>query len=152
MEHLPHVACATLVLALAWHAGAQTAEPAAEVVIAPFVTESDTRVDLRSQSVKCFEQFAAALARNGVSVARAPQLSEENLRSTHASWAVLGRLSQKEGQFRLELRLLEVHSGDEMRSYFNADQDLQAACSAVEKAAQRIAAFVEEQERSQTTQ
>ena len=60
---------------------------------------------------------------------------------------MLGRLSRKEGQFQLELRLLEVKSGEEMRSYFNADQDPQAACRAVEKAADRVAAFVAEQRR-----
>ena len=75
----------------------------------------------------------------------APSLSEKNLRSAPASWAVLGRITHDKEQFQLELRLLEVKSGEELRSYFNADQDLKVACNMVDKAAERIAAFVAEQ-------
>ena len=69
-------------------------------------------------------------------------LSEKNLQSAPASWAVLGRITQEKEQFQLELRLLEVESGEELRSYFNADKDLKVACRAVDKVAERIAAFV----------
>ena len=124
-------------------AGAQTSKPTAEVIVAPFTVASDDA--LHAQSDSCFEKFAAALALSGVRVARDPQLSEKNLRSAPASWAVLGQLSRKGEQFQLELRLLEVKSGEELRSYFNAHKDPQVACLAVEKAADRIAAFVKQQ-------
>ena len=147
MRCLHLFASATLILAWAPHVGAQTAKSVAEVVVAPFVVEDDDTP--RAASDSCFEQLAAALKLEGVTVARDPQLSEKNLQSAPASWAVLGRISHKEGQFHLDLRLLEVKSGDEMRSYFNSDKDLQVACRAVEKAADRIATFVKEKRGSQ---
>ena len=147
MRYLRLLMSAALILALFSHAGAQTSRSAAEVIIAPFIVEPDKDDSLRGVSNSCFEQLAAALKVKGVIVARDPQLSEKNLQSAPASWAVLGRLSRKEGQFQLELRLLEVKSGEEMRSYFGADKDPQAVCRAVEKAADRVAAFVAEQRR-----
>jgi hypothetical protein len=131
------------------HAGAQTAAPVAEVAVAPFTAEAGDDQAVRAQSQRCFERFASALTAGGIRVVRDPQLSEKNLRSTPAFWAALGRLDHKEGQFQLELRLLEVKSGDELRSYFNADKDPVVACRGVEIAAQRIAAFVKEQRRSE---
>jgi hypothetical protein len=145
MRYLRLLAYATLIVALIPPAGAQTSKPKAEVIVAPFTVEAGNGDALRAQSDRCFEKFAAALSLKGVRVTRDSQLSQANLRSAPASWAVLGQLSRKGEQFQLELRLLEVKSGEELRSYFNADKDLQVACLAVEKAADRIAAFVEEQ-------
>jgi hypothetical protein len=145
MRYLSLLAYATLIAAWVPAAGAQVSKPEAEVIVAPFIVKIDNGDALRAQADSCFEKFAAALTLNGVRVARDPQLSEKNLRSAAASWAVLGQLSRKDEQFQLELRLLEVESGEELRSYFNADKDLQAACLAVEQAADRIAAFVKEQ-------
>lgn len=139
------LASTILILAFASHAGAQTSKPVSEVIVTPFVIEADKRDAVRAISDSCYQQFVAALTLKGVKVARDPALSEENLRSAPASWAVLGRISRAKEQFQLELRLLEVKSGDEMRSYFNADKDLKVACRVVEKAAERIAAFVAEQ-------
>ena len=140
---------AALILAVGSHAGAQTSKPVSDVVVAPFIVESGNGDSLRAASEKCFEGFVAALKLKGVAVARDPQLSEKNLRSATAPWAVLGHVSQDEGQFRLELQLLEVKSGEEMRSYFNADKDPEVACRVVGKAAERIALFVKEQKGSQ---
>ena len=145
MKYSRLLASAILIVASFPHAWAQTSKSAAEVVVAPFIVEADNSGVLHAVSGSCFEQLAAALTRNGVVIARDPQLSEKNVRSATASWAVLGRLSLNEGLFQLELRLLEVKSGEEMRSYFNADKDPQVACRAVGKAADRIAAFVKEQ-------
>jgi len=139
---------ASAILALASHAGAQTSS-ARDVAVTPFTVAAGKDDALRAVSARCFEQFVAALTLKGVKIARDPQLSENNLQSAQAPWAVLGSLSHEEGQFQLELRLLQVKSGEEMRSYFNADKEPQLACRAVEKAAERIAAFVKEQERSQ---
>jgi hypothetical protein len=149
MRYRQLLASIILPLALAPHAEAQGAKPAAEVIVAPFVIEADKRDTLRAQSESCLQQFVAALKLKGVKVARDPELSEKNLQSTAASWAVLGRISREKEQFQVELRLLEVKSGEELRSYFNADKELQAACRMVEKAADRIAAFVVEQRSQQ---
>lgn len=134
-----------LILATVSDAGAQTSKSVAEVVVTPFIVEAGSDDMPRAISDKCFEQFATALTLKGVAVARDPRLSEKNLQSARAPWAVLGHVTHKEGQFLLELRLLDVKSGEEMRSYMNADKDLQLACRVVEKAAERIAVFLKEQ-------
>ena len=148
MRHLRLSAFAAMVLALV-QAEAQTPTSVSEVIVAPFAVDSGDGDALRATANSCSEQLVAALSQKGVAVARDPQLSEKNLRSAAASWAVLGRLSRKEGQFQLELQLLDVKSGDEMRSYFNSDKDPRVACRAVGKVAERIAAFVKGQKGSQ---
>ena len=145
MRYTRLLASAFLIAASVSHAGAQTSKPGPDVVVAPFIVEADNAEALRSQAAACLDQLASALARKGVALMRDPKLSEKNLRSAPAPWAVLGRISRDKGQFQLELRLLDVKSGDEMRSYFNSDKDLAVACRATEKAAERIAAFVAEQ-------
>jgi hypothetical protein len=142
-------ACAILILAFTCHAGAQTSKPAPEVIVAAFTVEADKADALRAQANSCSEDLAKALTLKGVTVARDPALSEKNLQSAAASWAVLGRITHDKEQFQLELRLLEVKSGEELRSYFNADKDLKVACRAVDKAAERIGAFVAEQRSGQ---
>ena len=149
MGHQRVLACAILILAFISHAGAQTSKPVSEVIVAPFIVEADKADALRAQSNSCSEDLAKALTLKGVTVARDPALSEKNLQSARASWAVLGRITHEKEQFQLELRLLDVRSGEELRSYFNADKDLNVACHMVNKAAERIAAFVVEQRRAQ---
>lgn len=143
MRCLYLLAATTLVLALGPDVDAQTPKLVSDVVVAPLVVESGNDA-LRTVSNSCVEQLVAALKLKGVAVARDPQLTQKNLKSAAAPWAVLGRLDRKEGQFTLELQLLEVQSGDEMRSYFNSDKDPQGACRTVGKVAERIAAFVKE--------
>jgi hypothetical protein len=143
MRHLHLIAVATLILMLGRYVEAQTPKPAADVVVAPLIVEPDND-DLRKVATLCIEQFVAALKIKQVAVARDPQLTEKSLKSAAAPWAVLGRLRRKDGQFDLELQLLEVQTGDEMRSYFNSDKDPQVACRAAIKAAERIAVFVDE--------
>ena len=149
MQYRHLLASTILILACVFAAEAQTSTPGSEVIVAPFVIEVDKSDALRAQADGCLQQFVAALTLKGVKVARTPALSEKNLQSAPASWAVLGRVSREKEQFQLELRLLDVESGDELRSYFNADKDLKVACRMVEKAAERIAAFVVEQRREQ---
>ncbi len=148
MRYLRLLALATMVLALV-QVEAQTPKSVAEVIVAPFAVDAGSGDALRAAANSCSEQLVAALKLKGVAVARDPQLSQKNLRSASASWAVLGRLSRQEGQFQLEMQLLDVKSGDEMRSYFNSDKDPRVACRAVGKVAERIAAFVKEQKGSQ---
>jgi hypothetical protein len=144
MRYQRAFASAILTLAFISHAGAQTSKPVPEVIVAPFIVEADKADALRAQANSCSENLAKALTLEGVTVARDPALSEKNLQSARASWAVLGRITHDKEQFQLELRLLEVKSGEELRSYFNADKDLKVACHMVDKAAERIGAFVAE--------
>ena len=145
MPHRRDLACTILIMAFVSHAEAQTSTPVSEVIVAPFIVEADNADALRAQAASCSGELTTALALKGVAVAREPALSEKNLQSAAASWAVLGRITHEKDQFQLELRLLEVKSGEELRSYFNSDKDLKVACQAVGKVAERIAAFVAEQ-------
>ena len=145
MPHRRALACAILILAFVSRAEAQTPNPVSEVIVAPFIVEADNADALRAQAASCSGELTTALARKGVTVAREPALTEKNLQSAAASWAVLGRITHEKELFQLELRLLDVRSGDEMRSYFNSDKELQVACRAVDKVAERIAAFVASQ-------
>jgi hypothetical protein len=143
MPHRRALACAILILTFASHAEAQTSTPVSEVIVAPFTVEADNADALHAQAASCSGELATALALKGVTVAREPALSEKNLQSAAASWAVLGRITHEKEQF--QLRLLDVKSGEELRSYFNSDKDLKVACQAASKVAERIAAFVAEQ-------
>jgi hypothetical protein len=145
MPHRRDFACAILILAFVSQAEAQPSTPVSEVIVAPFIIEADNADALRAQANSCSGELTVALALKGVTVAREPALSEKDLQSAPASWAVLGRITHEKDQFQLELRLLEVKSGEERRSYFNSDKDLKVACKAVDKVAERIAAFVAEQ-------
>ena len=147
MRYLNLLAATTVILMLGGHVEAQTSKPASEVVVAPLIVDAGNDA-LRTVANSCVEQLVAALKIKGVAVARDPQLTQKNLKSAAAPWAVLGRLDRKDAQFALELQLLEVQSGDEMRMYFNADKDPQGACRSVGKVAERIAAFVGEQKGS----
>lgn len=144
MRCLYLAAITTLILVSGPGVDAQTSKSAPDIIVAPLVIESGNDA-LRAVSISCIDQLVAALKLKGVAVARDPQLTEKNLKSAAAPWAVLGRLGPKDGQFALELQLLEAQSGDEMRMYFNADKDPQGACRSVGKVAERIAAFVAEQ-------
>lgn len=141
MRYLYVLAAMTLILA-SLLVEAQSPKPGPDVVIAPLVVNDDA---LRAASSSCVEQLVAALKAKGVAVAFDPKLSDKNLRSAAAPWAVLGGLARKEKEFSLELQLLEVRTGDEMRSYFNSDKDPKLACRGVPKVAERIAVFVAEQ-------
>ena len=117
---------------------------AADVAVAPFTIDRDSAGVLRAVADTCLERLVRGLKAKGIAVARYPELSEKSLRSVlPVPWAVLGHLGREEGQFRAELRLLEVESGDEMRSYFNSNKDPETIGDLGVAAANRIALFVE---------
>ena len=98
---------------------AQPANP--EVALAPFAVIGDKAGDLRAVADGCLEQLAKALSAKGVTVARRSSLDEKTLaRAKPARWAVLGRFEREKNSIRAELRLMEVSTGDEMRSYSNS--------------------------------
>jgi hypothetical protein len=139
------IATVTLALALCSHAGAQTAKATVDVIVGPFIVESDKDAALRAAAESCSARLAAALTAKGVKVARDPQLTQTNLKKAAALWAMLGRLERKEGQAHLGLLLLDVQSGEELRSYYGSDKAPQVVCGTAEKAAERVAVFVNEQ-------
>jgi hypothetical protein len=119
---------------------------AADVAVAPFSVERDSAGVLRALADTCLERLVRGLTANGIAVARRPQLSEKNLDAARpAQWAVLGHLVREAGQFRAELRLLEVKSVEELRSYFNADTEPAAIAKFGEAAAVRIASVIQEE-------
>jgi hypothetical protein len=120
--------------------------PPADLAVAPFTVEHDSGAVLRALADTCLERLVEGLTTKGIAVARHRQLSEKDLRSARpARWAVLGHLSREQGQFRAELRLMEVESAEEIRSYFNADKDPMGIADLGAAAAARIATYVHEQ-------
>jgi TolB-like protein len=119
---------------------------APDVAVAPFSVERDSAGVLRALADSCLERLVRGLTAEGIAVARHPQLSEKNLDAARpAQWAVLGHLGREAGQFRVELRLLEVKSGEELRSYFNADNESEPIVKFGEAAAVRIGSVIQEQ-------
>jgi hypothetical protein len=117
----------------------------AEVAVAPFTVESDSSGVLRAVADSCLQQLVRTLTELHVSVAQLPELSEKTLtRARPAQLAVLGHVDREDGLLQAELRLLEVESGDELRSYFNADKDPNAVADLGAAAAKRIAQVVQE--------
>ena len=58
---------------------------------------------------------------------------------------MLGKLERQKDTISAELRLMDVSTGDEMRSYFHTSSDPKDIVALGTRAAERIAAFVEEQ-------
>jgi len=137
------IACA---LTFAISSGASPMQPAnSDVALAPFAVVGDQSGDLRKVADQCLEQLAAALSAKGVKVARQPSLDEKTLaRAKPARWAVIGRFERAKDAIKAELRLMEVATGDEMRSYFNASADPKEIVALGARAAERIALFVQE--------
>jgi hypothetical protein len=122
---------------------------AADVAVGPFAVEADREGLLRIAADSCLERLVRGLASQGVAVLRRPELSEKSLTSARpAPWAVLGRVAREKEMIAVELRLMNVASGEEMRSYFNSDKDPLAAANLGKAAADRIAAFVKERKGS----
>jgi hypothetical protein len=129
------------------------ASPAVDVVVAPFSVDRDSSGVLRALADTCLDHLINGLKTKGIAVERRPQLSEKKLDAARpAHWAVLGRLTRDAGQFQAELRLLDVESGEELRSYFNADKNPAAIIKFGELAAVRIANVIEEQKGSHRAQ
>ncbi len=116
-----------------------------DVAVAPFTVESDSAGVLRAVADTCLERLVRGLTELGVSVARYPELSEKTLpRVRPVPLAVLGHVTRAEGLIQAELRLLEVESGNELRSYFNSDKAPEPVADLGSGAAKRIAQVVHE--------
>lgn len=120
--------------------------PNADLALAPFAVAGDKANELRPVAEDCLGQLAAALAAKGVKVSRLPSLDDKTLaRAKPARWAVLGKLERKKDMISAELRLMDVASAEEMRSYFHTSADPKEIAALGTRAADRIAAFVKEQ-------
>ena len=135
------------VLAWSMASGAASSQsPTGDLALAPFAVAGDKANELRPVADDCLAQLATALGAKGVQVSRLPSLDEKTLsRAKPARWAVLGRLERKKDIISAELRLMEVATGDEMRSYFHTSADPKEIAALGARAADRIAAFVKEQ-------
>jgi hypothetical protein len=135
--------------ALAWSMAAGEVSgqsPNADVALAPFAVVGDKANELRPIADDCLAQLATALAAKGVKVSRLPSLDEKTLgRAKPAPWAVLGKVERKKDTLSAELRLMDVATGDEMRSYFHTSADPKEIGALGARAADRIAAFIKEQ-------
>jgi hypothetical protein len=117
-----------------------------DVALAPFAVVADQKGDLRRVADDCLEQLATALAAKGVKVARLQKLDEKTMATARpARWAVLGKFERLKDTISAELRLMEVATGDEMRSYFHTSADPKDIAALGARAADRIALFVKEQ-------
>ena len=135
------------VLAWSMAAGELSGQPPnADIALAPFTVAGDKANELRPVADDCLGQLATALAGKGVKVSRLPSLDEKTrARAKPARWAVLGKVERKKDMISAELRLLDVASGEEMRSYFHTSADPKEIAAMGARAADRIAAFVKEQ-------
>lgn len=126
---------------------ASAQQPAsADVALAPFAVVADQKGDLRRVADDCLEQLATALAAKGVRVARLQKLDEKTIATAKpARWAVLGRFERLKGSISVELRLMEVATGDEMRAFFHTSADPKEIAAVGGRVADRIALFVKEQ-------
>jgi len=122
----------------------QPASP--EIALAPFAVVADQKGDLRKVADDCLDQLATALAAKGVKAARLQKLDEKTLATARpARWAVLGKFEREKDTISAELRLMEVATGDEIRSYFHTSKDPKDIAALGARAADRIAGFVKEQ-------
>jgi len=130
-------------------APAQQRGPVAVVAVAPFTVDRDSAGVLRTLGDTCLAHLVQGLKAQRIQVEPHPKLSEKNLEVARpAHWAVLGHLTRDARHFQAELRLLDVTSGEELRSYFNADKNPAGITKFGELAAPRIARVIEEQKGS----
>lgn len=123
--------------------------PVADIAVAPFTVGRDSSGLLRSVADTCLERLVGELTAMGITVARYPELSEKKLQVARpVPLAVLGHVDQKEGVIQAELRLVEVDSGEELRSYFNSDRKPEVVGDLGGAAAKRIAQVVRERKRA----
>ena len=122
----------------------------AEVAVAPFAIERDSTGGTRAVADKCLDALVAGLKVKGVEVARHTQLTEEGVKATGpALLAVLGEFGRKDAAYSGELQLLDVASGEELRSYFINVKAPAAAAKSCDAAAGRIAGVLQEQKAQQ---
>lgn len=127
-------------------AAAQRAPSASmEIAVLEFELPPGNDVALARLADRCVSRLIGALAAQKVAAARPAGASLESLRKSRAApFAVRGTISRSGKQVSAELQLLDVQSGDELRSYMYGPGDEDGVIVLAEKAAPRMAAAVRE--------
>lgn len=112
-------------------------------VYLPVLSDTTNR-DLRAVAESCVARLMTGLAAETLVVVRRPPLDLVDLARTRpARFAMVGKLSLQEGKYSLEWNLVDVATGDELRSYF-AGPALTDLLSLAGPAAPRIHAAIRE--------
>ena len=115
------------------------------VALAPFVVVSDSAGTLRATANDCLEHLASALKARGITVARHESLTDKTIsRARPAALAVLGEFRKEKGIIQVALRLMDVSTGDELRSYFHGSADPREIASMGTAVADRIVKYMRE--------
>ena len=118
---------------------------AVEIAVLGFELPPGTDAALGRLADRCASRLIGALAAEKVAAARPAGASLERLRKSRAApFAVRGILSRSGKQVSVELQLLDVQSGDELRSYMYGPGDEDGVVALAEKAAPRMAIAVRE--------
>ena len=146
MKH-PVLAAAGVMLLMAGLPNVMMATPGAppRVAVVPLTVERDSAGVLRAAADSCLEHLVRGLTAKGVTVDRLKQLTEKTVRSARpAVLAVIGRVTHDKGLFHVELQLLDVESGEELRSYFNSDKSPAGLARTGDGVAGRIVTVLQE--------
>lgn len=127
-------------------AAAQRAPSAAvEIAVLGFELPPDHDAALVRLADRCVSRLIDALAAQKVVVTRPTGASLEGLKKSGAArFAVRGAISRSGRQVAVELQLLDVSSGDELRSYMYGPGDEDGVVALAEKAAPRMAVAARE--------
>jgi hypothetical protein len=99
----------------------------------------------RALADSCVARLVRQLEAESLSVVRPPPLDLKDLRRARpARFAMVGKLEFASGKYSLEWSLLEIETGDELRSYF-AGPGAAEVITLADAAAPRIAAAIREQ-------
>lgn len=113
-------------------------------VYLPALSDTANR-DLRAVAESCVVRLMTGLAAETLVVVRRPPIDLVDLaRARPSRYAMVGKLSLQEGKYSLEWNLVDVATGDELRSYF-AGPALADLLSLAAPAASRIHAAIREQ-------
>jgi hypothetical protein len=145
---LVRAGCALACIAVVGAWSGQSADP--DVALAPFAVVGPKADQLRPVADDCLRQLTSGLAAKEIKTVRLKSLDEKTLaQAKPARWAVLGRLERKEGTIDAELRLMDVATGEELRSYLHRSAEAKEIAGLGARAAERIAIAIKEQRASQ---
>ncbi|MGH7460523.1 MAG: hypothetical protein ACREMA_05790 [Longimicrobiales bacterium] len=123
-----------------------------DIAIATFTVEADSAGMLRAAADSCLNRLLRGLGVKGIVATRNPRLTEKTLRNAlPVAWAMVGHMKRTKGEVSIEMRLLEVATGDEMVSYYNSGKDAQAVANVGVAAAPRVAVFIQERKASKSS-
>jgi TolB-like protein len=136
---------AALLVSAADVAAQRAPSAATEIAVLGFELPPGNDAALVRLADRCVSRLIGALAAQKVAAARPAGASLDGLKKSRAApFAVRGTLSRSGKQVSAELQLLDVQSGDELRSYMYGPGDEDGVIMMAEKAAPRMAVAVRE--------